>query len=89
MERMNGCRKLGCYSVVCSGFVELIRFESPMVCCDEFRSLAMPLMGCPTFPFIDQGKVWVIVEGKEEDKKEKKSSRIARSFSFTWVPPTL
>ena len=42
------------------------------------------------FPFIGQGKARVIVEGKEEDEKEKKSSRIIGSFfSFTWVSPTL
>ena len=41
-------------------------------------------MGRPAFPFIGQGKAWIIVEGKEENEKEKKSSRIAGSFfSFT------
>ena len=47
-------------------------------------------MGRPAFPFIGQEKVRVIVEGKEEDEKEKKSSRIVGSFfSITWVPLTL
>ena len=47
-------------------------------------------MGRPAFPFIGQGKAHVIVEGQEENEKEKKSSRIAGSFfSFTRVPPTL
>ena len=47
-------------------------------------------MRCPAFPFIGQGKAWVIVEEKEENEKEKKSSRIAGSFfSFMRVPPTL
>ena len=51
---------------------------------------AMPFIERPAFSFIDQGKARVIVEGKEEDKKEKKSSRITGSFfSFTWVLPTL
>ena len=37
------------------------------------RCVTMPLMGCPAFPFIGQGKARVTVEGKEEDEKEKKS----------------
>ena len=50
----------------------------------------MPLMGHPAFPFIGQGKAGVTVEGKEEDEKEKKFSRIVGSFfSFTGVLPTL
>ena len=44
----------------------------------------------PCFPFYRPRETWVIVEGKEENEKEKKSSRIAGSFfSFTRVPPTL
>ena len=47
-------------------------------------------MGRPAFPFIGQEKARVIVEGKEENEKEKKSSRIVGSFfPFTRVPPTL
>ena len=47
-------------------------------------------MGRPAFPFISQGKAWVTVEGKEENEKEKKSSRIVGSFfSFMQVPLTL
>ena len=53
------------------------------------RSILVPLMGRPAFPFIGQGKAWVTVEGKEETEKEKKSSRIVESFSFTRVLPTL
>ena len=57
---------------------------------ESMRCVAMPLMGRPAFPFIGQGKAWVIVEGKEENEKEKKSSRIAGSFfSFMRVLPTL
>ena len=60
-------------------------FESQLM-----RCVAMPFMGCPAFPFIGQGKARVIVEGKEEDEKEKKFSRITGSFfSFMWVLPTL
>ena len=71
MERMNGCRELGCCSVVCSGFDELIRFESPMVCCDEFRSLVRyPIMGRPAFPFIGQGKARVTAGEKGESGGE-------------------
>ena len=44
----------------------------------------------PAFSFIGQGKIRVIVEGKGENKNEKKSSRIVGSFfSFTRVMPTL
>ena len=31
----------------------------------------MPLMGCPAFPFIGQGKAWVTVEEKEERERER------------------
>ena len=61
--------------------------------CDVLRCVAIRvplLMGCPAFPFIGQEKAWVIVEGEEENEKEKKSSRIVGSFfSFTRVPLTL
>ena len=87
MERVNGCRELGRSSVVCSGFDELIGFESPVVCCDKSRC---PLMGRPAFPFIGQGKAGVTAKGKEGNEKEKKSSRIDGSFFFfMWVPLTL
>ena len=49
------------------------------MCCDA-------PYGTPCFPFIGQGKARVTVEGKEENEKEKKSSRIVGSFfSFTQV----
>ena len=63
-----------------------------LVCSDRFgvRWVRVPFMGHPAFPFIGQGKAWVIVEGKEENEKEKKSSRIAGSFFFFMrVPPTM
>ena len=41
-------------------------------------------MGRPAFPFIGQWKARVIVEGKEENKKEIESSRIAGSF-FSFI----
>ena len=88
MRGVNGCQELGRFPAVClcvligSRFNE---FES-----ESMRCIPMPLMGCPAFPFIGQGKAWVTVEGKEEDEKEKKSSRIVGLFfSFTWVPSTL
>ena len=63
----------------------MIGFESSS---DVFDSIL--LMGRPAFPFIGQGKARVTVEGKEENEKEKKSSRIAGSFfSFTRVSSTL
>ena len=40
-------------------------------------------MGRPAFPFIGQGKARVTVEGKGENEKEKKSSRIIGSFFST------
>ena len=47
-------------------------------------------MGRPAFSFIGQEKARVTVEGKEENEKEKKSSRIVGSFfNFTRVLPTL
>ena len=48
------------------------------------------LYGTPCFPFYRPKESTVTVKGKEEDEKEKKSSRIAGSFFyFTRVPPTL
>ena len=85
---VNGCRELGRFPAVClcvligSGFYG---FQSESMGC-----VVIPLMGCPAVPFIGQGKAWVTVEGKEDNEKEKKSSRIARTFfSFTRVPPFL
>ena len=44
------------------------------------RCIAMPFMGRPAFPFIGQEKARVIVEGKEEDEKEKKDPMILNAF---------
>ena len=58
----NGCQELGRFPAVClcvligSGFDG---FQSKSMQC-----VAMPFMGCPAFPFIGQGKAWVIVEEK-------------------------
>ena len=82
---MPRARSLPGYVLVCSDQfgVRWVRFRIDAVCCDA-------LMGCPAFHFIGQGKARVTVEGKEENEKEKKSSRIAESFfSFRWVPLTL
>ena len=87
MRGANGCQELGRFLAVClcvligSGFDG---FKSELM-----RCVAMTLMGCPAFPFIGQGKARVTVERKKENEKEKKSYRIAGSFSFTWVSLTL
>ena len=72
-----------CVLVCSSQFgVQWIRVPIDAMSCDA-------LMGRHAFLFIGQGKARVTVEGKEEKEKKKKSSRIAGSFSFTRVPPTL
>ena len=86
MRGANWCRKLGRFLAVCLCVLVGLGFdgfESQLM-----RCVAMILLGRPTFPFIGQGKARVIVEGKEEDE-EKKSFKIAKSFSFMWVPTTL
>ena len=46
-----------------------------------------PFMRCPASPFIGEGKAWVIEEKKENNEREKKASRVARSlFSYMRVP---
>ena len=87
-ECREGCRELGRFSAVClcvligSGF-QWIQVRIDVMCCDASY-------GMPCFPFISQGKAWVIVDGKEENEKEKKSSRIVGSFfSFMRVSLTL
>ena len=46
-----------------------------------------PFMGHPAFPFIGEGKAWVIEEEKEKNKREKKAFRVVGSFfSFMRVP---
>ena len=47
------------------------------------------LMGCPTSPFIGQGKALVIAEEKEKNEREKKASRIAGSFFFFMRVPSI
>ena len=50
----------------------------------------LPFMGCPTFPFIGEGKARVIEEEKEKNKREKKAFRVVGSFfSFMRVLPIL
>ena len=52
MERVNGCRELGRCSVVCSGFDELIRFESLVVCFDRLSDAWFDVPnGTSYFPF--------------------------------------
>ena len=41
----------------------------------------------PASPFIDEGKAWVTEKEKLKNEREKKASRVARSFfSFMRVP---
>ena len=61
MERSNGCRELGCCLAVCY-----------VMCCVWNRSVS--LVGCPAFPFIDQGGAGVT------DGRKKKKQRPRRSF---------
>ena len=67
MEGTNGCRELDRCLAVCSGFGGSIGFESD----GSMRCVAIvhliPLMGCPAFPFIDQEKAGVTVEGKKKN----------------------
>ena len=84
MRGANGCRELGRFPAVCLCVLIGLWFDGFQF--ESMRYVAMPLMGCHAFPFIGQGKARVIVEGKEEKEKEKQSSRITGSFSFTWVP---
>ena len=84
---------LGCVLACSNRFG--VRVRIGVVCFDLSRvesrvSSPVAFMGRPAFPFIGQGKARITVEEKEENEKEKKSSRIAGSFfSFTRVPPSL
>ena len=52
--------------------------------------LDFSFMGRPASPFIGKGKVWITVEEKEKNEREKKASRITGSFfSFMRIPPIL
>ena len=55
MERSKGCQELGRCLAVC--YVELIYQKS------------VPLVGCPTLPFIDQGGVGV-TDGRKREKNK-------------------
>ena len=89
MERMNGCRELDRRFAACLGFDGSIGSESDGLMQCVAIVCSMPLVGRPAFPFIGQGKARVTVKGKGENEKEKMSSKIVGSFSFTQVPPTL
>ena len=49
-------------------------------------SLPPPSVGHSASPFIDEGKARVTEEEKEKNEREKKTSRVAGSFSFMRVP---
>ena len=92
VERVNGCRELGCRSVMClccvlvgSRFDGFVMIRSGLAWIDP-----MPVLGHPAFSFIDQGKARVTVEEKRRNEREWMAFRTVRSFlSFMRVPPTL
>ena len=75
---VNDCRELGRFLAMCLCVLIGLGFDGFKS--KLMRCVVMHLMGCSAFPFIGQGKARVIVEGKEENEKEKKYSRIAGSF---------
>ena len=88
-ERAPRARSLLCCVLVCSNWF-MVRVQIGVICSDAIDLSPTLFMGRPTFPFIGQGKARVTIKGKEENQKERASSRIAGSFfSFTRVPPTL
>ena len=91
VERVNGCRELGCCSAVCLCCVLVsLRFDGFVMIRSGLAWIdPMPVLGHPAFSFIDQGKAQVTAEEKRRNKREMKSFRIARSFSsFMRVPLT-
>ena len=58
-----------------------------MCSCHALVFLISLFMGRPASPFIGEGKAWVTEEEKEKNEREKKASRVVRSFfSFMHVP---
>ena len=92
VERVNGCRELGRYSAVClccvlvgSRFDGFLMIRSGLAWIDP-----MPVLGRPSFPFIDQGKAHVTAKEKRRNERERAAFRTIGSFlSFMRVPPTL
>ena len=88
-ERVPRARSLLCCVLVCSNRFG-VRFRIGVMCSDAIDSSPVFFMGRPAFPFIGQRKARVTVEGKEENEKERASSKFTESFfSFTRVPLTL
>ena len=71
MRRANGRRKLDRFPTVCLCVLigsMLDGFKSELM-----RCVAMPLMGCPGFPFIGQGKAWVTVKEKRRARERERA----------------
>ena len=48
---------------------------------------SVPLVGCPAFPFIDQGGAEIAEWEKEEKPEAKEALRRCRVFPFLWASP--
>ena len=83
MERSKGYRELGHCSAMCS------RFDasgSAVIRCDVQCHEPIPLVGCPAFPFIGQERAGFTDGRKEENERQRKSFKDARSsFSSMWA----
>ena len=72
MEESKGCRELGCCLAVC--------------CVSKtIDQKSVPLVGCPSLPFIDQGGVGVTDGRKRKKPKVEKVLRGNRVFLFPYA----
>ena len=91
---MNGCRELGCCSAVCLCCVLVgLRFDGFVMVRSGLASIDRSpdhLREASCFPFYRPKESMGYSGGREENEREKKSSRIVGSFfSFMWVLLTL
>ena len=73
MERSNECWELGCCSAMCY----VVR---------GVLNRSVPLVGCPSLPFIDQGGAG-ITDGRKEELEAEKVLRRCQVFLFLWACP--